>query len=39
VVDLVNATMMPYSRIDKMTVLSEPLEKTTTKKVKRYVAS
>jgi len=38
VVDQVNATMMPYSRIDKITVLSEPLEMTTTKKVKRYVA-
>jgi long-chain acyl-CoA synthetase len=39
VVDQVNATMMPYSRIDKITILSEPLEMTTTKKVKRFVAS
>jgi long-chain acyl-CoA synthetase len=39
VVDQVNATMLPYSRIDKVTILAEPLEMTTTKKVKRFVAS
>ena len=39
VVDQVNATMMPYSRIDKVTILAEPLEMTTTKKVKRFVAA
>ncbi len=39
VVDEVNAGMLPYSRIDKVTILSEPLEMTTTKKVKRFTAS
>ena len=39
VVDQVNAGMLPYSRIDKVTILSEPLEMTTTKKVKRFVAT
>lgn len=39
VVDKVNAQMMPYSRIDKVTFLDEPLEMTTTKKVKRFVAA
>jgi len=39
VVDQVNTTMLPYSRIDKVTVLKEPLEMTTTKKVKRFVAT
>ncbi len=39
VVDKVNATMMPYSRIDKISVLEEALEMTTTKKVKRFVAA
>jgi len=39
VVDKINATMMPYSRIDKITILSEPLEMTTTKKVKRFVTA
>ncbi|HUW70557.1 MAG TPA: AMP-binding protein [bacterium] len=35
VVDQVNATMLPYQRINKVTVLSEPMEMTTTKKIKR----
>ncbi|MBN2874388.1 MAG: AMP-binding protein, partial [Spirochaetales bacterium] len=38
VVDKVNATMLPYSRIDKITILDQALEMTTTKKVKRFVA-
>jgi long-chain acyl-CoA synthetase len=37
VVDEVNARMLPYQRIDKVTILGEPLEMTTTKKVKRFV--
>lgn len=37
VVDEVNAGMLPYQRINKVTVLEEPLEMTTTKKVKRHV--
>jgi len=36
VVDEVNSKMLPYQRISKVTVLEEPLEMTTTKKVKRY---
>jgi len=39
VVDEVNAGMLPYQRIGKVTMLSEPLEMTTTKKVKRFVAA
>lgn len=37
VVDEVNAGMLPYQRINKLTVLEQPLEMTTTKKVKRHV--
>jgi long-chain acyl-CoA synthetase len=37
VIDEVNAKMLPYQRIDKLTILEEPLEMTTTKKVKRFV--
>ncbi|MDX9957579.1 MAG: AMP-binding protein [Spirochaetia bacterium] len=37
VLDEVNAKMLPYQRIDKLTILDEPLEMTTTKKVKRFV--
>ena len=36
VVDEVNSQMLPYQRISKVTVLEEPLEETTTKKVKRF---
>lgn len=36
VVDEVNAGMLPYQRIGKVTVLEQPLEMTTTKKVKRF---
>jgi len=39
VVDEVNAGMLPYQRIDKVTILAEPLEMTTTKKVKRFVSA
>ena len=37
VIDEVNSRMLPYQRIDKLTILEEPLEMTTTKKVKRFV--
>ncbi len=36
VVDEVNSKMLPYQRISKVTLLEEPLEMTTTKKVKRH---
>lgn len=34
-IDTVNKKLQPYQRISKLTLLSEPLEMTTTKKVKR----
>lgn len=37
VIDEVNSKMLPYQRIDKLTILEEPLEMTTTKKVKRFI--
>jgi len=36
-VDEVNAGLLPYQRILKVVVLGEPLEMTTTKKIKRHV--
>ncbi len=36
VVDEINADMLPYQRISKLTILEEPLEMTTTKKIKRF---
>ncbi len=36
VVDEINADMLPYQRIGKLTILEEPLEMTTTKKIKRF---
>lgn len=35
IVDKVNRTLQPYARISKITILSEPLEMTTTRKIKR----
>ena len=35
IVDTVNKTLLSYQRITKITLLDEPLEMTTTKKVKR----
>ena len=35
IVDKVNKTLQPYARISKITVLAEPLEMTTTRKIKR----
>ncbi len=37
IVDKVNAEMLPYQRISRVKLLEEPLEMTTTKKVKRFV--
>ncbi|MBU0935834.1 MAG: AMP-binding protein, partial [Spirochaetes bacterium] len=37
IVDEVNAGLLPYQRILKVVVLEEPLEMTTTKKIKRHV--
>lgn len=34
-IERVNKTLQPYQRISKLTILTEPLEMTTTKKVKR----
>ena len=36
IIDTVNKKLLPYQRITKTTYLSEPLEMTTTKKVKRF---
>ncbi len=38
VVDEVNKGLLPYQKIQKVTVLDEPLEMTTTKKIKRFAA-
>ena len=35
IIDKVNKTLATYARISKITVLDEPLEMTTTRKVKR----
>ncbi len=35
IIDKVNKSLLPYQRISKTTILDEPLEMTTTKKVKR----
>ena len=39
IVEKVNRTLQPYQRISKITLLDEPLEMTTTKKVKRFAAN
>ncbi|PKL10482.1 MAG: long-chain fatty acid--CoA ligase [Spirochaetae bacterium HGW-Spirochaetae-8] len=39
VVDKVNKDLLPYKRISKVTVVSEPLEMTSTKKIKRYIVA
>ncbi|MCD6120718.1 MAG: AMP-binding protein [Spirochaetales bacterium] len=36
IIEEVNRELLPYQEIDKFTVLSEPMEMTTTKKIKRY---
>jgi len=35
-VDTVNRDLLPYQRIKRITVLNEPMEMTTTKKIKRH---
>ncbi|OHD62487.1 MAG: long-chain fatty acid--CoA ligase [Spirochaetae bacterium HGW-Spirochaetae-4] len=39
IVDKVNKEMLPYKRISKLTVADEPLEMTSTKKIKRHVVA
>ena len=39
VVDEVNKELLPYQRIKRITVLREPMEMTTTKKIKRHKVS
>lgn len=39
IVDRVNRELLPYKRISRITVLSEPMEMTTTKKIKRHKLS
>ncbi|RKX84810.1 MAG: long-chain fatty acid--CoA ligase [Spirochaetes bacterium] len=36
IIEEVNRELLPYQEIDKFTVLFEPMEMTTTKKIKRY---
>jgi long-chain acyl-CoA synthetase len=36
IVSEVNQRLLPYQRISKVTLLEEPLEMTTTKKIKRH---
>ncbi len=36
IVDTVNRTLLPYQRIKRVIVLDEPMEMTTTKKIKRH---
>jgi len=39
IIDQVNTTLLPYQRISRFEVLAEPLEMTTTRKIKRVVGS
>jgi long-chain acyl-CoA synthetase len=39
IVSEVNQRLLPYQRIERITILSEPLEMTTTKKIKRTSVS
>lgn len=39
IIDTVNKTLQPYQRIRKVIVVDEPLEVTSTKKVKRFVVT
>ena len=39
IVDEVNKELLPYQRIKQITVLREPMEMTTTKKIKRHTVS
>lgn len=39
VVDKVNKEMLPYKRISRLTIADEPLEMTSTKKIKRHVVA
>ncbi|MFW6223572.1 MAG: AMP-binding protein, partial [Spirochaetota bacterium] len=39
IIDEVNKDLMPYQRIKRITVLRQPMEMTTTKKIKRHMIS
>ena len=39
IVDKVNKEMLPYKRITRLTIADEPLEMTSTKKIKRHVVA
>ncbi len=39
IVDTVNRDLLPYQRIKRVTVLDEPMEMTTTKKIKRHAVT
>ncbi len=39
IIDRVNRELLPYKRISKFTILDEPMEMTTTKKIKRHKIS
>ena len=39
IVDKVNKDLLPYKRITRVTVVSEPLEMTSTKKIKRFLVA
>ncbi len=39
VIDKINKEMLPYKRITRLTVADEPLEMTSTKKIKRHVVA
>lgn len=39
IVDKVNKELLPYKRINRLTVADEPLEMTSTKKIKRHVVA
>ena len=39
ILDKVNKDLLPYKRITKLTIADEPLEMTSTKKIKRHVVA
>ena len=39
VVDEVNKELLPYKRITRLTIAKEPLEMTSTKKIKRHIVA
>ena len=39
VIDKVNKELLPYQRIERLTIAKEPLEMTSTKKIKRHIVA